>query len=247
MNYIRSSWPSFIKLGPALAVFLILFFGIPRFILVLQANESGGYGAVSWIFVSMTIISIILLNKNGRQLIGVCRPKNSRWILWSFLLGLAFSGIMYMAGSVLYQLSDSNWFVYIGKSYPIPADALQNQKFTLFLIFSLIGMIFSPIGEELLYRGVVHEAFAVKFDDNRSSQLDSLAFALTHLAHFGIVYINDSWSFLPLPAFLWVVLMFVVSRIFFVCRVNTGSIVGAIVGHAGFNLGMTYFIFYHIL
>jgi hypothetical protein len=215
--------------------------------MVLEASQSGGYGSVSWIFVSMTIISIILLNRNGRKLIGLKKPENPRWLLWSLLLGVGFSAIVYAAGAVLYQGSSSNWFVYIGQSYPIPGDSLENQKLIFFLVFCIIGMTFSPIGEELLYRGVIHEGFATKFNDNRASQLDSLAFALTHLAHFGIVYIDGTWQFLPLPAFLWVVLMFVASRIFYVSRVKTGSILGAIVSHAGFNIGMNYFIFYHIL
>lgn len=52
---------------------------------------------------------------------------------------------------------------------------------------------------------------------------------------------------LIIPAILWVFLMFITSRIFIICKKKTGSILGAIISHAGFNLTMMYFIFYHIL
>ena len=80
-----------------------------------------------------------------------------------------------------------------------------------------------------------------------SNKINSTAFALTHLAHFGIIYLLGSWRFLLIPALLWVFSMFVASRIFFICKEKTGSILGAIISHAAFNLSMMYFIFYHIL
>ena len=116
-----------------------------------------------------------------------------------------------------------------------------------FAIFAIIGMTFSPIGEELLYRGLIHQSFVPKFGNNKASILDSLAFAVVHLAHFGIIYTNGNWKFLIIPAILWITLMFLTSRLFYYCKIKTDSIYGAIIGHAGFNLAMTYFIFYHIL
>ena len=83
--------------------------------------------------------------------------------------------------------------------------------------------------------------------EQKASILDSLAFALTHLAHFGIVFVAGHWSFLFLPAAIWVMLMFLASRLFFICKVKSGSILGAILCHAGFNLAMTYYIIYFIL
>ena len=108
-------------------------------------------------------------------------------------------------------------------------------------------MTFSPIGEELFYRGVVHACFATNNGEQKASIYDSLAFGLTHLAHFGIVYIAGAWSFLFIPALLWVIGMFFASRLFFVCKQKTQSILGAMICHAGFNITMIYFIFYHIL
>ena len=108
-------------------------------------------------------------------------------------------------------------------------------------------MTFSPIGEELLYRGLIHQCFVPRYGRNKASIIDSLAFGITHLAHFGLIFSLGEWQFLPIPALLWVLLTFVSSRLFYYCKQKSGSIYGAILCHAGFNLAMTYFIFYHIL
>ena len=76
--------------------------------------------------------------------------------------------------------------------------------------------------------------------------MDSAAFGLTHLAHFGIVYIANEWHFLLVPALIWTTLIFLTGILFNICKYKSGSIWGAILSHMGFNLSMTYFIFYHI-
>ena len=212
----------------------------------MSANLGAGYSKVSYVFLAMITIPIILLNRTGRKRIGLKKPENPKWLMWSFLLGIGICLVVYIAADLLYSNSVNNWFVYISRSYDLPPEAME-QRFTFFLIFSFVSMTFSPLGEEFMYRGLIHESFAGRFSDNQASQIDSIAFALTHLSHFGIVYDQGSWRFLPVPAILWVILMYVSSRIFFVCRANSGSIWGAVIAHAGFNVTMTYLIFYHIL
>jgi len=168
--------------------------------------------------------------------------------VFSFTAGILLCAMMFLVTKLLFDNSISNWFVYISRSYKVPGNGLTAQdRMIFFLIYAAIGITFSTVGEELFYRGIVHESLAAKYGENKASSIDSLAFALTHLAHFGIVYVSGAWSFLFFPALLWVVFMFAASRLFFFCRMKTGSIIGAILSHAGFNLTMMYFIFYHIL
>lgn len=108
-------------------------------------------------------------------------------------------------------------------------------------------MTFSPFGEELLYRGIIHQAFKRRFGNDGASVIDSAAFALTHQAHFGVIFSAGSWHFLLIPAVLWMFFMFLAGRMFFAFKRRSGSIPGAITAHAGFNLGMTWFIFYKLL
>lgn len=244
---LRSSWSNFLTYNWKFGILLILLLGIPRFIIVLDANITGNYRWVSIIFMVMWIIPFILLNKKGQKSIGIRKPQSYKWLLYSLLIGITFCSAMFVCSKLFWGDTINNCFAYISKSYTLPEGALTpNNKLILFITFSLSGMIFSPIGEEFLYRGVIHGSFVEKFGEQKASVFDSLAFALTHLAHFGIVYNLGKWDFLLIPSLFWVSGMFVLSQILFKCKQMTGSIWGAVAGHAGYNLGMIYWIFYHI-
>jgi hypothetical protein len=53
--------------------------------------------------------------------------------------------------------------------------------------------------------------------------------------------------FLLISSILWIIFMFLTSRVFYFCKKMTSSILGAIISHAAFNLTMMYLIFYYIL
>ncbi len=245
---LRPFWQKYFRLNWVFSLVLVLLFGIPRFLIVLNANITGNYSRIGLIFLCMCICPFLFLSKKGRQYIGIHRPKNYYWLFYSALAGILLCTIMFAIGMLLYKHTYNNWFVYIAKSYTASGINLSgSNRLVYFFIYSLTGMTFSPVGEELFYRGIVHAGFASRFGEQKASVLDSLAFALTHLAHFGFVYLLGGWQFLFVPALLWVLFMFLTSRIFFLCKQRTGSIYGAIVSHAFFNLAMMYFIFFHIL
>lgn len=190
------------------------------------------------------IAPYVFLSKYGRNKIGIRRPENFNWILAALLSGLLVSLLLYILGKGLYGNSYENWYAYIGKSYNIPPGIAANEKALLFTIMVLTGMTFSPIGEELFFRGIVHGSFAKSVGEVKASVVDGSAFAIVHISHFGLVFINNQWKFMTFPAMLWMLSMFLVSGLFFICKKYSGSIVGAIICHAAFNFGMIYCIFY---
>ena len=243
-NELRPVWRKVFHFNWKLGLFLILIVCIPRFILVLHANASGSYGAIGLIMVISAMAPFLFLTKYGRKKTGITKPRKYSWLLLAFLSGLVISFLLYYAGQSLYGNSYQNWYAYIGKSYKIPAGINPQHKAILFTVFALTGMTFSPIGEELFFRGIVHSSFAASVGEQKASLADGLAFAAVHISHFGFVFINGQWDFLPAPTLIWVASMFLVSVLFFVFRKYSGSILGAIICHAAFNLGMTYCIFY---
>jgi membrane protease YdiL (CAAX protease family) len=232
-----------------LGISLILLFGIPRFLLVMAAVKSGSFNYVSIVFLVMALTPFVLLTKMGRKQIGIKKVEKPIWLLYSLLLGMLISIGIYTLGAALYGATDSNWYVHISQPYQsMPLGEMSGvSKAIYFTIFSFIAMTISPIGEELLYRGLIHESFVSKFGQNKASVIDSIAFAVVHIAHFGLVFSAGGWSINWILALLWMGLMYISSRLFFYCRLKSGSILGAILSHAGFNLAMTYFIFYWIL
>ncbi len=236
-----------IKFNAAFGLILILVFGLLRFIAVLYGIQSGNNQYLSLVFVLMILSPVIFLSREGRRFIGWRKMGQNRWMLYALLLGSLACLLVYGLGQFLYGNETSNWFRYIGASYPIDLGALSAaDKRIYFIVFLLIGMTFSPFGEELLYRGVVHGSLLTPLGERKAALLDSAAFGLTHLAHFGIIFQEGSWRFLPVPAAIWVLLMTFTGLLFNFCKSKSSSILGAIVAHIGFNATMTWLIFYRL-
>ena len=243
-NELRPFWSRLFNFDWKFGLFLILIICIPRFILVLNANSSGNYGYIGLIMAISAITPFLFLSKYGQREIGVTKPKNYSWLIIAFAAGLSASILLYLLGQFFYGSSYENWYTYIAKSYKIPNGINPNDKAILFTIMTLTGMTFSPIGEELFFRGIVHSSFAKSIGDKKASIVDSSAFALTHISHFGLVFINNQWNFFTTPTFIWVLSMFFVSVLFFIFKKYVGSILGAVICHSAFNFGMIYCIFY---
>ena len=246
-NELKPFWSNIFKFDWKFGLFLILVICIPRFILVLQANETANYNYIGLIMVFSAITPYIFLNKFGRKKIGIIKPKNYRSLITAFAVGLVFSVLLYFLGDICYGETEANWYRYIGKSYNIPIEIDQQGKLVMFCIMALTGMTISPIGEELFFRGIVHSSLANSIGDTRASVFDSLAFALVHISHFGLIFTNQEWQFLIIPSLIWVISMFCVSILFYQYRKKSGSILGSIICHSAFNLGMIYCIFYPLI
>ena len=241
---LKPFWQRYFGFNWKFGLFLILIVCITRFLLVLKANQTGNYGSIGLMMTISALAPFIFLSKFGRKEIGIVKPKNNLWLFWSFVLGLGCSYVLYFLGNLLYHNTFENWYVYIGKSYKIPKVINAESKRMMFMIMAITGMIFSPIGEELFFRGIVHSSFAKSIGNQKASIVDASAFALTHISHFGLVFINQQWKLFTLPTIIWVSAMFLVSIVFYICRKKSGSIFGAIFCHSAFNLGMIYSIFY---
>jgi uncharacterized protein len=245
-NELRPFWNKIFNFNWKFGLFLILLVCVPRFVLVLNANASGNYGSIGLIMLISTIAPFVFLSKYGRRKIGITMPKKYKWLLIAFIGRFTASILLYFLGQALYGNSYENWYNYIEKSYKIPAGISQGDKKILFAIMAFTGMTFSPIGEELFFRGIVHSSFEKSVGEQKASIIDSAAFALTHISHFGLVFINNQWDFLPIPTIIWVASMFLVSLFFYFFRKKSDSILSAIICHSAFNFGMTLCIFYPI-
>jgi membrane protease YdiL (CAAX protease family) len=243
-NELRPIWHKIFSFDWKFGLFLILIICIPRFILVLQANSGGNYGSIGLIMLASAILPFVFLNKYGQKEIGVTATRKYGWLLGAFVAGIAFSVLLHYLGQGLYGNSYDNWYVYIGISYHIPAAISPLNKMVLFSITALMGMLFSPIGEELFFRGIVYSSLKKSTSDRIAAIVESTAFAITHIAHFGLVYINGQWNLLMIPTLIWVLGMFGASLLFLHFKKRSESIWGAVICHAGFNLGMIFSIFY---
>ncbi|MDR1225835.1 MAG: CPBP family intramembrane metalloprotease [Prevotellaceae bacterium] len=245
-NELKTRWRWIFNFDWKLGLFLILIICIPRFFLVLQANALGSYGYIGLIMVISALLPFIFLTKTGQKSIGITKPKKYSALLLALLSGLGFSILLHYLGQFLYGSTFENWYAYIGQSYNIPAAISAHDKAVLFSITALTGMLFSPIGEELFFRGIVYSSFAKSVGGRGASTIESVAFAATHIAHFGLIFTGGKWTFLLMPTLIWVIGMFLASIMFLYFKNRSGSILGAVICHAAFNFGMIFCIFYMI-
>src|SRR3954451_16944020 len=99
------------------AVALLLVFGVVRVALVLQANVTGSYQAVSFVFVAMAVLPWVVLTRIGRRRVGIVQPDRWRWILPAGLAGASCCLITFALVTLIWGDSVSNPFVYIARSY----------------------------------------------------------------------------------------------------------------------------------
>ncbi|AYG94405.1 CPBP family intramembrane metalloprotease [Brevundimonas naejangsanensis] len=224
---------------------LLALFGVTRFALVMLANVTRDYGLVSFFFIAMALTPLLLLTRSGRVRIGLnWRPRLTGLGL-GVLLGAGCCVVLIATAGLLFGPGDDNAFTYVAGTYSALPDRMSDTlRLIMFAVFALIGMTFSPIGEELFYRGLVHESFVAGLGENRAALVDAAAFALVHLAHFGLVWRGTGWALLPLPALWWLCGLFAAALAFTWARRASGSILGAVAAHAAFNLVMTAWIFY---
>lgn len=149
----------------------------------------------------------------------------------------------FVLGLILFGKTDDNWFVNIGNNYKSIMDTSWMSFWMLNLIFTVPAILFSPIGEEIFYRGVVQKTFEQKFSVTTSTIIECSLFAVIHLAHHGIIKTANGLAFLPLSGVLWMIQMFLVAFMFAWLRNKTGSIFTAILAHMVFNLVMNLTIF----
>jgi uncharacterized protein len=224
----------------AIVIALVGVFAAMRFI--------GMFSGATWrwvlplSFVLMSLMPWLLLSKTGRTQICLRRAQNSCYLLAMSLGALAAAGC-FVLGVALFGTGVDNWFISIANNYRGMMNTTGFPVWKLHLIFTLPALIFSPIGEELFFRGLLQRALEERLSAKGSTVIECSAFGLIHLCHHGILATATGLTLLPLSGALWAMLMFGVAFLFAWLRQRSGSIYTAMVSHAAFNLSMNALIF----
>ena len=231
--------------------FVFLMIGIIAGLLFAAIRAIGIIGTPAYRFVLplgffiMMLMPFIFLNNEGRRKTGFVKSNYAKYYLIAIAAGASLALVCYGLGWLLFGLSDDNWFISIKNSYFRTFDTTGMSLQQLFIIFTIPALIFSPIGEEIFFRGFLQEALATKFTYRHAMIIDSLFFALIHLFHHGIIKDQTGKiNFHPLSGFIWVLLVFITAMAFALLKKKSGSIYPAIVSHAVFNMVMNVCIFY---
>jgi membrane protease YdiL (CAAX protease family) len=216
-------------------------------VLLARAIWAVGPPHYRWILpLSLTLMALspwLFLRREGRRQIGLRRASSPVWLLWSLFLGAAAAFGIYALGYLLFGMGDDNWYRSVGRSFPVNPAMEAMSMGQLFLALTIPALIFSPIGEEIFFRGLVHEAVATRLSRRAGMLTDAGLFAAVHLFHHGVARVESQWQIFPVSGLLWAALIFGVAVLFAYCRRQSGSLLGAILAHAAFNLTMNATIF----
>lgn len=192
--------------------------------------------------IAMALLPWLLLDRPGRRGIGLQRPRHPSWLLAGLATGALAASLCYWLGATLYGTGVDHPFVSVARNYQLQPTAGWSIL-QLHLVFTSVAILFSPIGEEIFFRGLLQKVLEERHGATRATLGEAAWFALVHLCHHGIVAGAAGWTILPVSGALWVAQMFLLSLAFAWLRRRSDSILPAIAAHAAFNAAMNGWIF----
>ena len=202
-------------------------------------------GAGPWMaahFVFLAAATLTLLSAGGRRAIGLRSPRRPMWFVWAAGLGGLAALIIGALGVLMFQWSQDNWYVSFGQTMLADKSLADLPPVSLALALAVPAAFFSPIAEELFFRGLLYSTIEDAAGRTVALVATAVAFASIHLFHHGIAVTSDGLKLFALSGTIWFGLVFGLSALFSLCRLRSGSLWPAIASHATFNVVMTLFI-----
>ncbi len=198
-------------------------------------------------FFLMWFLPFIFCSKAGMNAIGIHRIQQTRWLLWGVIIAALAALITYFIGYELYGFGADNWFISLRDSFEIDETLMQLPRSQLFLIYTIPAILFSPIGEEFFFRGMIHTSVEKHLGVRGATAVNAVAFGGVHLLHHGFHSTSTGLQFAWVSGSFWFMMMLLLSWFFTQCRLRSGSIWPAVVAHATFNLVSNATIFWVLL
>lgn len=205
----------------------------------------GGLQDASLIPLSMMIIWPIpwlLSTPAGRRAIGLGRPDRLIWFVFGVAAAITTLVLCALAAWAAAGDGASNWFVYHALSLRdvlvgVPADMSPLIQYG---IVTGPALVFSPLAEEFLFRGYLMECASRRWGYSAGMHGQATAFALVHLAHFGLDPFN------PMLILIWLPSMYLTAIVLGWIVRRSGSLWPAVTAHAAFNAAMNAVVFWQL-
>ena len=196
----------------------------------------------------MWALPFILLTGHGRRQIGLRKQGNTASALaLSALAGAACGLAVFALGMLLYGNSPDNWNLTIRDAFQLKQMLAVMAPVAAFAAITLPAMILTPIGKEILFRGLIQQSFTLRWNAGIATLVNGLAFALIHL-HVHVLWRDAAGYHLrPVSGTLMFLIGVGLSAVFTLCRLRSGSLFAAMAAHAACNLAMIAAVFFHYL
>lgn len=206
------------------------------------AIRFGGLWNFQLIALSMVVIwplPWLLCAREGRTELGFRAPVSWWWTLGGPAVALAVLDIGAATAWALFGSGSDNWFTHHAAELGRIAGGVPPglSAPALFWALTVPPMIFSPLGEEFLYRGFLLRVGSARWGARAGNVVQAAAFAIVHLAHYGLLPFQPAviGLFLPTNFVVALALAWMVRR--------SGSLWVAVVAHSVYNLGLNALVF----
>lgn len=228
--------PILTNLFPKAWILTVLLFDIHAFI------RLGGLWNSLFIPLSMIILwplPWLLCDKESRRAFRFKSPVSWNWLIYGPLLSLFSLAICVVLAWSIFGTTTENWLVQhalrLNESLlQVPESSSLEMKFW---VVTIPAMIFSPLGEEFLYRGFLLKSFETEWNFRIGMIVQASAFAIAHLTHYGLL------PFQPLLLLVWLPSMFFAALVLGWIVRKSDSIWIGVISHLFFNLGMNAVVF----
>jgi membrane protease YdiL (CAAX protease family) len=220
---LKPFWLAF--LGPAWVVSLLFyaFIAFVRFFAFFSPYELQEVFFLQT--VAMWALPFLFLTPDGRIEIGLSgRRLAPPTLLLSALAGGACALAFFCIGMAIYGDSPNNWCISIRNYLHLDEMRGLMSPQALFALYALPAIFLNPVGEELLFRGFIQQAFARRFNRAIGVIVSSLLFGLIYLYLHGIWHDSAGFHLRIASASIALCLMASTGAVFTLCRTFSGSL-----------------------
>ena len=228
-------------------MFWIAALGIGALFFAMRAGGTLGPVSLNFLLplmcVAMVAVPWLLLSRDGRRQIGLQRARRGADYATGASVGVMAAAVCFGLGFWWFGTTPDHWYVSIANRYRQSYQTQGLSVLQLHLVFSTAACFFSPLGEEIFFRGFLQRTLEDRFSRRRSTGIEAGFFGLVHLCHHGVAVTAGGITLRPLSGVLWVLLMSCTALCFAWIRQRSASLWPAVLAHSSFNATMNVFIF----
>jgi len=189
--------------------------------------------------VATCCLPFVLLTTAGRDEIGMAlKGTKLSSAAWCAVGGACYAVFFFFAGQFIYGNSPDNWDLSIRSYLRIEDLRGLMPPAAIVLLYLIPALTLTPVGEELLFRGVVQQAFARRWNVLVGALVSGLGYGLVYSYVHAIWRDSEGLHLRLLSGCLGALLMAGAGVLYTLCRLRTKRLPAAMAAHAAFNVAM---------